>query len=102
MNTEAYLNSLREFFGEYSGPYSVKEHAIDNDLSVEEVDSEITGQSRWSVQKRNIFYVEEIDAYIGFSWSDPATEGQEGQPLNPGVFEVEPYEETVTKYRSIN
>jgi hypothetical protein len=60
---------------------------------------EMEDQGRWWTSWSAVWAFEDGSfAYIG--WLSPSTEMQE-QPPNINITEVEPYEETVIKYRSV-
>ena len=61
------------------------------------VKNEVIDRSRWSIAMKTIVKIDEF--YMAIEWDSPATECQEGQETDCTIYEVEPYEVTVTKYR---
>lgn len=97
------LKELRNEINDYSNGYGIIEdsdYIYNNKIKTEEVYSEVLDQNRWSVVKEVVFKIAD-KYYISVVWNDPATEMQDGQNTDCEIYEVEPFEETVVKYRVI-
>ena len=57
-------------------------------------------QSRWSVYKSRVFRQVSTGKYFEAYWGEGATEIQDGQTSDWSFTEVEPFEVTVTRYRT--
>lgn len=55
---------------------------------------------RWYNRVIDVF--ERDGEFVAVEWDEPASELQEDQDYNAEVYEVEPYEATVTKYRRVD
>lgn len=62
----------------------------------------IEEQSRWSVYKSCVLKQVSTGKFFEAYWGEGATEYQEGQDEDWSLTEVEPFEVTVTKYKSIS
>lgn len=63
------------------------------------IEKEIADQSRWSVYLVGVWKFDD-GSYVEITWEKGSTEYQD---VEPDIFieEVEPYEQTVIKYRSV-
>lgn len=63
------------------------------------VEKEIADQTRWSVYKVGVWKFDD-DSYVEITWEEGSTEYQD---VNADIYmeEVEPYEQTVIKYRAV-
>lgn len=64
------------------------------------ISRDIVGQGRWTTSYESVYKFSD-NSYVEFSWDEGSTESQEGSDPNLEVYEVEPYEETLIKYRSV-
>lgn len=60
---------------------------------------DIVGETRWSVYKTAVWGFDD-GSFAEVNWEEGATEYQETD-ANLSIIEVEPYEETVIKYREV-
>jgi len=60
---------------------------------------DIYDQRRWSIHQSAVWKFDD-GSYAEISWAEGATENQEVEP-NIIIMEVEPYEQTVIKYRGV-
>jgi hypothetical protein len=80
-------------------PYDVIDELL-NSLEYDVVEHETLDHTRWSVVESSVVKFSD-GSFVWLTWEEPATEYQEGQPYNGSAELVEPYEETVIKYRKI-
>jgi hypothetical protein len=64
-------------------------------------DTVIEDQSRWSIYKSLVYKQKSTGKFFEAYWGEGATEIQEGQDEDWLFTEVEPYEVTIVKYRTI-
>lgn len=64
------------------------------------LEEEIVGTSRWGVIHEAIIRFKD-NSYMQLNWQEGATEYQDGHPKSYSAEPVEPYDITITKYRSI-
>lgn len=60
---------------------------------------DLVGESRWSIYKTAVWQFDD-GSFAEINWEEGATEQQETD-ANISIIEVEPYEETVIKYRRV-
>lgn len=71
---------------------------LDSATSV--VSRDIVNQGRWTTSYESVYRFSD-NSYVEFAWDEGSTEYQDDADANLEVYEVEPYEETVIKYRSV-
>lgn len=88
---------------ENNGSYTTQLGDIDVDFFSEDdyiLDSyEIADQARWSTYKSAVWKFDD-ESYAEITWEEGSTEYQDPDP-NVAIEEVEPYEETVIKYKAV-
>lgn len=100
------LKDMDESINNYSSGYDIIELLETKELyenyNYDEVDSGVSGESRWSVHKYVVTEVSTKDGehvmFIKSAWDAPATEMQEGQETNLELWEVFKKEVTTTIY----
>jgi hypothetical protein len=60
---------------------------------------DIVDQTRWSTYKSAVWKFDD-GSYVEITWEEGSTEYQDAEP-SIAIDEVEPYEETVIKYRAV-
>jgi len=86
---------------EDNGNKSTRISDIDVDFFVpsEFVEKEIADKSRWSVYMVGVWKFDD-DSFVEITWEEGSTEYQDVEP-DIYIEEVEPYEQTIVKYRTV-
>jgi hypothetical protein len=84
-----------------SGESYPEEYVFSSDDFTPVTDEEITDQTRWSTHFNQILKYKDGTLWRA-SWSRGSTEYQDEGIEDLVLVQVEPYQETVTKYKAIN